>query len=369
MHAGTVREHQPLTGDERELYSALDDAGVHFVVHRLAPPWGIHVVIAPDEAKAADDAGAGKADDVTSTLAGGEAGPRKGGGSAKGAQRETKAGAGRDATAVAVDDVVDTPVGIMPDYLEATGDEGEVDVTGMAPAHGDDQAASRGRVPPMDVVSVTFGSPRVGNHLFASQYNDAVVHTWRIVFEGDFITGIPKLLWVYKHLGIEVRGARSCCVQCAVGVWEWCAERTCCWQVEIDRHGNMVVDPSFVEKQFRVSSRRRFASHSMYAYRCGALCVTGECGRVSLVLTQCGCPGVVYQGRLDCMSQAARTSDGTATPTPRQRRDRLFPIRTPSALEYHGGQWTCWHVRRQGFKPTHSGGGWCGTREVGRSHE
>ena len=134
---------------------------MHFVVQRLAPSWGIHVVITPDEAKAADDAGAGKADDVTSTLAGGETGPRKGGGSAKGAQRETKDGAGWDATAVAVDDVVDTPVGIMPDYLEATGDEGEVDGTGMAPAHGDAEAASRGRVPPMDVASATFGSPRI----------------------------------------------------------------------------------------------------------------------------------------------------------------------------------------------------------------
>lgn len=246
------------------------------MVHRLAPPWGIHVVIAPDEAKAADDAGAGKADDVTSTLAGGEAGPRKGGGSAKGAQRETKAGAGRDATAVAVDDVVDTPVGIMPDYLEATGDEGEVDGTGMAPAHGDAEAASRGRVPPMDVVSVTFGSPRVGNHLFASQYNDAVVHTWRIVFEGDFITGIPKLLWVYKHLGIEV---------------------------EIDRHGNMVVDPSFVEKQFRVSSRRRFASHSMYAYRDGLI----ACRK------QLGLPMALPRPRQD---------NATATASPSERRRR-----------------------------------------------
>ena len=134
---------------------------MHFVVQRLAPSWGIHVVITPDEAKAADDAGAGKADDVTSTLAGVETGPRKGSGSAKGAQRETKDGAGWDATAVAVDDVVDTPVGIMPDYLEATGDEGEVDGTGMAPAHGDAEAASRGRVPPMDVASATFGSPRI----------------------------------------------------------------------------------------------------------------------------------------------------------------------------------------------------------------
>jgi len=71
---------------------------------------------------------------------------------------------------------------------------------------------------------------------------EQVVNTFRVVFEGDFITGIPKLLWVYKHVGIEV---------------------------EIDRFGNMIVDPSFVEKQFRVSSRRRFASHSMYAYRSG----------------------------------------------------------------------------------------------------
>lgn len=42
-------------------------------------------------------------------------------------------------------------------------------------------------------------------------------------------------------------------------------------QVVLDGSGNLIVDPSFVESQFRTRSKRHFASHSMLSYRNGLL--------------------------------------------------------------------------------------------------
>ena len=87
-----------------------------------------------------------------------------------------------------------------------------------------------------------FGSPRVGNHAFATVYNHAVPHSFRVVFDGDLFTGVPKLWYLYKHIG---RG------------------------VVIDGTGNIIVDPSFVENVLHTSNPNKMSSHSLLLYRKG----------------------------------------------------------------------------------------------------
>jgi hypothetical protein len=55
----------------------------------------------------------------------------------------------------------------------------------------------------------TYGSPRLGNVAFARQYDAKVPATFRVVVDGDIVAGLPKLLGIYTHAGIEVRHAKS----------------------------------------------------------------------------------------------------------------------------------------------------------------
>ncbi len=85
-----------------------------------------------------------------------------------------------------------------------------------------------------------FGSPRVGNYAFAKAYDKVVPDSYRVVSDGDVVTGVPKLLFMYTHIGRE-------CV--------------------VDTQGNLIIDPTFVEKTFRTSSRSKLKSHMMNSYR------------------------------------------------------------------------------------------------------
>lgn len=89
----------------------------------------------------------------------------------------------------------------------------------------------------------TFGSPRVGDHIFAAKYNQAVPRTFRFVCDRDVITRWPKFLFLFKHVGIEIL---------------------------IDRYGNHIVNPSIVERQMRLSSTS-LEDHKLYSYREGIL--------------------------------------------------------------------------------------------------
>lgn len=53
------------------------------------------------------------------------------------------------------------------------------------------------------VTCSTFGSPRVGNHAFSVEFNDAVDKSYRYVNENDIVAFMPKLL--YYHVKGEVR--------------------------------------------------------------------------------------------------------------------------------------------------------------------
>jgi Lipase (class 3)/Wntless-like, transmembrane domain len=86
-----------------------------------------------------------------------------------------------------------------------------------------------------------YGSPRLGNHDFAMLYEASVPRTFRLCFDRDIITTLPKFLCMYKHAGIEVI---------------------------IDRVGNFIVDPLHVEKLFR-GSRTSFEDHRMRMYMMG----------------------------------------------------------------------------------------------------
>lgn len=102
--------------------------------------------------------------------------------------------------------------------------------------------------PAADVVCVTFGAPRVGNHVFARQYNARVPYTWRVCFDGDIVTSMPPKVApngccgvaFYKHVGIET---------------------------VVDFAGNVMVDPSFVERSLRTSAKTSLRAHRMASYR------------------------------------------------------------------------------------------------------
>ncbi len=57
---------------------------------------------------------------------------------------------------------------------------------------------------PVPTISIyTFGSPRVGNAMFASAYNAAVPDTWRVTNSKDYVPTVPKLLG-YTHVDHNV---------------------------------------------------------------------------------------------------------------------------------------------------------------------
>lgn len=91
-------------------------------------------------------------------------------------------------------------------------------------------------------VMYNYGCPRVGNYPFSVMYDSQVPHSFRVVFDGDLVTAVPKFVRLYKHVGYEV---------------------------EIDRLGNVIVDPSALEKHFRTPAKTSVSAHSMYAYRDG----------------------------------------------------------------------------------------------------
>jgi len=93
---------------------------------------------------------------------------------------------------------------------------------------------------PSDVQLYTFGSPRVGNHAMALRLDALVPLHFRVVLDGDVIASVPKLCWMYKHAGTKV---------------------------DLDRQGNCVVDPSFLEWQLRASAASSISSHMMSSYR------------------------------------------------------------------------------------------------------
>jgi len=73
---------------------------------------------------------------------------------------------------------------------------------------------------PLQVYS--FGSPRVGNHKYARMYNLFVPETYRAVYNQDVVVTVPKILFYYKHVGVEVHALRCAACMRSVGLTMRC---------------------------------------------------------------------------------------------------------------------------------------------------
>ncbi|KAG2768415.1 hypothetical protein Pcac1_g20285 [Phytophthora cactorum] len=85
-----------------------------------------------------------------------------------------------------------------------------------------------------------FGGPRVGNPSFRQHYDSCVPTSYRVVMDGDIVPGWPKFWGLYQHVGTEI---------------------------SLDVAGNLIVDPSFVERHLHNSSRRKTTMHGTNVYR------------------------------------------------------------------------------------------------------
>eukprot|EP00002_Diphylleia_rotans_P024548 TRINITY_DN4856_c0_g1_i14.p1 TRINITY_DN4856_c0_g1~~TRINITY_DN4856_c0_g1_i14.p1 ORF type:complete len:463 (+),score=75.72 TRINITY_DN4856_c0_g1_i14:79-1467(+) len=90
----------------------------------------------------------------------------------------------------------------------------------------------------MRVISYTFGSPRVGNLMFASLYDKLVPETYRVVNYQDFVPNVPRVVTFFKHVGKEVL---------------------------IDKHGYMLMDSCYMDRILR-PSKFSMKLHSIATY-------------------------------------------------------------------------------------------------------
>jgi len=94
-----------------------------------------------------------------------------------------------------------------------------------------------------EVTMYNFGGPRVGNNTFRLLYNLAVPDSYRTVNDQDVVPTFPPpitlLGGMFHHVGKEVR---------------------------IDSKGNMIIQPTFLEKSF-VGGSRRIGPHKMENYK------------------------------------------------------------------------------------------------------
>ena len=88
-------------------------------------------------------------------------------------------------------------------------------------------------------VVYTFGMPHAGNSAFQTEYDHKIPNTFRIVNESDAISHFSLVSG--KHVGLEI---------------------------DIDRFGNFIVDPMYLEKLFRPTQGKGFSirQHSMEGY-------------------------------------------------------------------------------------------------------
>lgn len=89
-----------------------------------------------------------------------------------------------------------------------------------------------------------FGSPRVGNASFAQLYDRLVPNSFRVVVDGDIVSGLPPS--GYRHVGTEIL-------------------------IDSIGSGSIIIDPSFVERWLRTQLKSSVAVHSLLVYRKGLL--------------------------------------------------------------------------------------------------
>jgi len=88
------------------------------------------------------------------------------------------------------------------------------------------------------VVVYVYGCPRVGDKVFSDFVSLKLKQLYRVVFRGDVVTTIPRGFAYYKHAG---------------------------WEIIVDKHGNMINNPSKREKAL-LPSRTSLKDHSLQKY-------------------------------------------------------------------------------------------------------
>lgn len=92
------------------------------------------------------------------------------------------------------------------------------------------------------VALYNFGSPKVGNSVFAAQFNTFIPDSFRVVVDGDIVAGVPK--GSYRHIGTEV-------------------------MIDGLGAGSIIIDPSYIEKRLRTRTKANVSVHSLVVYRQG----------------------------------------------------------------------------------------------------
>jgi hypothetical protein len=96
--------------------------------------------------------------------------------------------------------------------------------------------------PSMNITLYTFGSPRIGNAVFAKLVETSIRNTFRVEVDGDFICRIPRLLGMYRHCGVHII-------------------------VDAEETGNIIVNPTVVESQLLRRGSGTTDHHSLNKYR------------------------------------------------------------------------------------------------------
>ncbi|ESL05565.1 lipase domain protein [Trypanosoma rangeli SC58] len=109
-----------------------------------------------------------------------------------------------------------------------------------------------------EVTVYTYGQPPIGNKAFQTAYNKAVPRTFRVVNESDVVGSISMY---GSHVGVEV---------------------------DIDRHGNYICKPTYMERLFRPMKGKGFAveNHLMESYSVS----------LNAIAKGTSCPSLAYAG-------------------------------------------------------------------------
>jgi hypothetical protein len=114
-----------------------------------------------------------------------------------------------------------------------------------ADAESNNPSQLRSQVASIHVSMYNFGAPKVGNSAFIQTYDRILPDSFRVVVDGDLVTGLP-VSWNYRHIGTPV-------------------------YIDSGGTGSIIVDPSFVELWLRIQTRASIANHSLLVYHKGLL--------------------------------------------------------------------------------------------------
>ena len=94
---------------------------------------------------------------------------------------------------------------------------------------------------PPRLTLMSFGAPRVGNHVYARLHDALVPDSFRVISDGDLVTAVPRLF--FKHAGTP-----------------------CVVDGRKNSTGYLIVDPSFIEQRLKLRVQSQITSHYVEAY-------------------------------------------------------------------------------------------------------